>query len=264
MRLFQASGIFHYDITAVPGTSIKDLNINLIRDYFKNYNTFDLYEESDESINRILINADILKEGTTPYECSVGGLLIFGRRIDKFLPQSGISFAHFNGNDISEDLIDKKQIVGNLPEIVEHAMIIIKNNIKTPSTIIGAKRIEKELMPGIVIREALVNALIHRNYSISGSKVRILMFDDRIEFHSPGRLPNTVTVDKMKIGVTYARNPFLVKYMENLRYIDHLGRGIPMIFKKLKDLNAPEPTIEEKGEELILTCYFANKTHDLF
>ena len=154
--------------------------------------------------------------------------------------------------------------MGNLPEIVEHAMIIIKNNIKTPSTIIGAKRIEKELMPGIVIREALVNALIHRNYSISGSKVRILMFDDRIEFHSPGRLPNTVTVDKMKIGVTYARNPFLVKYMENLRYIDHLGRGIPMIFKKLKDLNAPEPTIEEKGEELILTCYFANKTHDLF
>ena len=264
MRLFQASGIFHYDITAVPGTSIKDLNINLIRDYFKNYNTFDLYEESDESINRILINADILKEGTTPYECSVGGLLIFGRRIDKFLPQSGISFAHFNGNDISEDLIDKKQIVGNLPEIVEHAMIIIKNNIKTPSTIIGAKRIEKEIMPDIVIREALVNALIHRNYSISGSKVRIFMFDDRIEFHSPGRLPNTVTVDKMKIGVTYARNPFLVKYMENLRYIDHLGRGIPMIFKKLKDLNAPEPTIEEKGEELILTCYFANKTHDLF
>ena len=46
------------------------------------------------------------------------------------------------------------------------------------------------------------------------------MFDDRIEFHSPGRLPNTVTIDKMKVGVSYARNPFLVKYMENLRYID--------------------------------------------
>lgn len=81
------------------------------------------------------------------------------------------------------------------------------------------------------------------------------MFDDRIEFRSPGRLPNTVTIEKMKIGVSYARNPFLVKYMENMRYIDQLGRGIPMIFKNMKDVGATEPSLREIGEEFILTIY---------
>ena len=255
MRLFQASGVVHFDISSVEKTTKKDLNMDLIRDYFMKYNTFDLYEETEEAVDRILINSDILRDGPNPKECTVGGLLIFGKRVDDKLPQNGISFAHFRGNDITEELIDKKQIVGNLPELVEQALVIIKNNIKTPSTIIGAVREEKEIYPTVVIREALVNAVVHRNYSIVGSKIRILMFTDRIEFHSPGKLPNTVTIDKMKIGVSYSRNPFLVKYMENLRYIDQLGRGIPMIIKNMKRLGAKEPELKEIGEEFVLTLY---------
>lgn len=222
MRLFQASGAVHFDISPIEGTTKKDLNMDLIRDYFLKYNMFDLYEETEEAVDRILVNADILREGVNTRECTVGGLLIFGKKVDDKLPQNGISFAHFRGNDITEELIDKKQIVGNLPDIVEQALVVIKNNIRTPSTIVGAVREEKEMYPTIVLREALVNAVVHRNYSIIGSKIRILMFADRIEFHSPGKLPNTVTIDKMKVGVSYSRNPFLVKYMENLRYIDSI------------------------------------------
>ncbi|WMM24315.1 ATP-binding protein [Tissierella sp. MB52-C2] len=255
MRLFQASGAVHFDISPVEGTTKKDISMDLIRDYFLKYNMFDLYEETEEAVDRILVNADILKEGINTKECTVGGLLIFGRRVEDKLPQSGISFAHFRGNDIAEELIDKKQIVGNLPDIVEQALVIIKNNIKTPSTIVGAVREEKEIYPILVLREALVNAVVHRNYSIIGSKIRVLMFSDRIEFHSPGKLPNTVTIDKMKIGVSYSRNPFLVKYMENLRYIDQLGRGIPMIIKNMKNLGAREPELKEIGEEFVLTIY---------
>lgn len=119
------------------------------------------------------------------------------------------------------------------------------------------KQVEKEEYPSLVLREAIVNTLVHRNYSITGSKIRIFMFDDRIEFHSPGRLPNTVTIEKMKIGISYARNPFLVKYMENLRYIDQLGRGVPMIMKTMKEAGAKEPLLQESGEEFILTLYKA-------
>lgn len=255
MRLFQASGAVHFDISPVEGTTKRDLNTDLIRDYFMKYNMFDIYEETEETVNRILVNADILKESVGVKECTVGGLLIFGKRIDDKLPQNGISFAHFKGNDITEDLIDKKQIVGNLPDIVEQALVVIKNNIKTPSTIVGAIRNEKEIYPTVVLREALVNAVVHRNYSIVGSKIRVLMFEDRIEFHSPGKLPNTVTIDKMKIGVSYSRNPFLVKYMENLRYIDQLGRGIPMIIKNMKNIGAREPELKEIGEEFVLIIY---------
>ena len=255
MRLIQASGAVHFDISPVEGTAKKDLNMDLIRDYYLKYNMFDLYEETEETVNRILVNADILREGVNDKECTVGGLLIFGKKADDKLPQNGISFAHFKGNDITEELIDKKQIVGNLPSIVEQALVVIKNNIKTPSTIVGAVIEEKETYPKVVLREALVNAVVHRDYSINGSKIRVLMFSDRIEFHSPGKLPNTVTIEKMKIGVSYSRNPFLVKYMENLRYIDQLGRGIPMIIKNMTNLGAREPDLKEIGEEFVLTIY---------
>ncbi len=255
LRLFESSGYFHYDISQIPNTNLKNLNIDVIRDYFEKYNTFDLYEESNERVKRILMNADIMKEVKEETLCTAGGILIFGKNPADQLPQNGISFAHFNGEDITEDLIDKKQIVGRLPDIAEQTMTILKNNMKTHSSIEGVKRHEKVMYPDVVLREAVINALVHRNYSIVGSKIRIFMFSNRVEFRSPGRIPNTVTIDKMKIGVSYARNPFLVKYMENLRYIDQLGRGIPMILKTMKELGMREPKLEESGEELIITIY---------
>jgi len=257
LRLFEASGSLHFDISPVEGTSIKDLNIDIIRDYFMKYNTFDLFEETEESVERILVNADILKEADGRKLCTVGGLLVFGKNPEKHLPQNGVSFAHFKGNEITDELIDKKIITGRIQDIAEQLMVVIKNNMLIPSVINGLKREDKEEYPAVVMREAIVNSLVHRNYSISGSKIRVFMYDDRIEFRSPGRLPNTVTIEKMKIGVSYARNPFLVKYMENMRYIDQLGRGIPMILKKMKEAGAKEPMLMEQGEEFVLTIYKA-------
>lgn len=255
MRLFEANVSIHFDISPVYNTSIKDLHLDIIRDYFFKYNTFDLYEEDKKSVERILINADILKEVDGKVVCSVGGLLIFGKNPDNTLPQNGISFAHFRGNEITDQLIDKKVINGRLQDIAEQTLVVLKNNMKNPSTINQLKREEREEYPVLVLREAIVNALVYRNYSISGSKIRVFMFEDRIEFHSPGKLPNTVTIEKMKIGVSYARNPFLVKYMENMRYIDQLGRGISMIIKEMKDRGVKEPDLRELGEEFILTVY---------
>lgn len=255
LRLFEANGSIHYDISPLPNTSIKDLNLDIVRDYFIKYNTFDLYEEDNSAIERILINADILKEVDKKIVCSVGGLLIFGKRPDMIMAQNGISFAHFCGTEITDELIDKKVIHGRLQDIAEQMLVVLKNNIKTPSSIKELKREEREEYPALVLREAIVNALVHRNYSITGSKIRIFMFDDRIEFHSPGKLPNTVTIEKMKIGVSYARNPFLVKYMENMRYIDQLGRGVPMVIKSMKDIGAREPELKEIGEEFVITIY---------
>ncbi|MBT9166441.1 MAG: hypothetical protein DDT25_01126 [Chloroflexi bacterium] len=82
------------------------------------------------------------------------------------------------------------------------------------------------------------------------------MFDDRIEFRSPGALPNTVTVEKMKIGGTsVARNPFLVRYLVEFRRIDKLGRGVLLMFQRMAEIGAPEPELREEGEEFILTLF---------
>jgi ATP-dependent DNA helicase RecG len=245
MRLFQASGIFHYDGNGVEGSTIRDLNFTALDSYFGDYQIY-FSKESEKDKQRLLINTDILNEDG---QTTVGGLLIFGINPERYLPQSGISFGHFAGREMQSELIDKQNVNGPLPFQVDRSIAILKNNLPLPSEIKNGQRENLRLYPPVkVFRELLVNACVHRNYAISGSKIRLLMFNDRIEFISPGRLPNTVTIEKLKAGVSYASNPILVKFMDNLRYVEHLGRGLPMVYQEIRKFGA-EVEFKELGEE---------------
>jgi ATP-dependent DNA helicase RecG len=243
MRMFQHAGMFHYDLTGIENTSLKHLNMTAISSYFQRYD-IDIDDEKD--VTSLLINTDILTDKTN---VTVAGLLLFGTYPQKFLKNSSISYAHFAGTGLNDELIDRQVIEGNLPFQIDTALSVLKHNIMEASKIEKAKRvIQSTRYPDKVFRELLVNACVHRNYAIHGSRIRILHFDDRIEFISPGRLPNTVTIEKLKSGVSYAVNPVIVKFMENLRYIDKLGRGIPMVCHEARLLGF-EPVFQEAGEE---------------
>ncbi len=251
MRLFQQSGVFHYDANSVENTAYKDLNQTKIDQYFSRYE-IDFSDESEADKQILLKNSDIMSQSDT---LTVAGLLIFGINPQRYLQNASISFAHFAGNEITSELIDKKIITGTLDYQVDTALSAIKHNLMHPSTIIGAKRVDTVFnYSDKVFRELLVNACVHRNYAISGSAIRVFLFDDRIEFISPGNLPNTVTIEKLKAGVSYASNPIIVKFMENLRYIDKLGRGIPMVCKEAEKGNK-EVRFKELGEEFKVTLY---------
>ena len=104
------------------------------------------------------------------------------------------------------------------------------------------------IYPDRVFRELIVNACVHRNYSISGANIRVFLFDDRLEVISPGRLPNTVSIDKLPIGTSFARNPVIMRFMENLGYVDKLGRGLPMVCQEAKKVGRQAQFLET-GEE---------------
>lgn len=251
MRLFQCSGMFHYDAVPVASASMNDLNMAALDAFFSSYGIE--FSREDESARRLLlVNTDILANTGEP---TVGGLLMFGINPTRYLPQSGILFAHFNGNEADDALIDRQEIGGTLPQQVDAALAVIKNNLLSPSIIEGLKREETRIaLPDKIFREVIVNACVHRNYSISGSRIRIFMFRDRLEFISPGRLPNTVTIDKLRSGVSYSSNPVLVKFMDNLRYMDRLGRGFPMIYREMQQLNKAM-SVRELGEELRVALF---------
>ncbi|MCK5888826.1 MAG: putative DNA binding domain-containing protein, partial [Methylococcales bacterium] len=199
MRLFQQSGVFHYDAIAVENTSIKNINLHKISEYFDAYQ---IDFEQEDAPENLLKNTDILTEN---YQASIAGLLVFALNPQKFIPSACISFAHFAGNEMTEELIDKQTITGTLDQQIDTMLAVIKNNIKMPSTIQAAKTEPKVFCyPDKVFRELLVNACVHRNYAISGSRIRVFMFSNRIEFISPGKLPNTVTIEKLSYGVSYA------------------------------------------------------------
>lgn len=230
MRLFQQSGMFHFDLQPVERTTISDLNFTKLDQYFSSYE-IDFSKEDDKA--RILQNTDVLSESG---QATVGGLLMFGINPQRYLHNASITFAHFAGNHLDEELLDKQVVTGTLDIQVDTALAIIKNHIRQPSRIQGAKTVDQVYQyPEKVFRELLVNACVHRDYSIHGSRTRVFMFDDRIEFLSPGRLPNTVSVEKAKLGVSFARNPVILKFMENLRYIDKMGRGLPMVYRTATD-----------------------------
>ena len=104
----------------------------------------------------------------------------------------------------------------------------------------------------------MVNAVVHRNYSITGAQIRLLLFTDRCEFISPGKLPNTVRIEKLAVGTSFARNPLLLRLMENLGYVDRLGRGLPMVVREAVKLGLAVQ-FEELGEAFRVVLPLAAK-----
>ncbi len=251
-RLFQQAGLVHFDASHVENTSYNDLNLTKIHDYFSTVYQLDFLSLQQNEQEKILINTDILFSNNNTINSTIGGLLIFGKQPQKFLPQSTISFAAFRGNQITDELIDKKEINGTLPEIIDNTVTLINLLLPVASEIVGTKREEKILIPTKVLRETIVNAIAHRDYSIYGRKIMIRLFTNCLQIISPGRLPNTLTLEKIRYGNSAIRNHLIVKFLENLRYIDGIGRGIPLIIKYMAD----KVLFEEEGELFKVNLFF--------
>jgi ATP-dependent DNA helicase RecG len=248
LRLFQESGIFHFDLTGVERTTESVLNKTRVDQYFDRFGLrFDA--EAPEQQKTLLQNADILREDG---RLTVAGALCFAINPARYLPQSTISFAHFLGNEITEALVDRQVITGTLDMMIDAAFAVLKNNLLQPSHIVETKRVDGVLYSDKVFRELITNACAHRDYSISGSGIRIFLFDNRIEFRSPGRLPNTLNLDKIRLGGSYARNPVIVSYLQYMGYIDKLGRGLPLVIREARE-HHKSVDFAEIGEEFVVT-----------
>ena len=236
------------DAILVPNTSTRNLNLGKIDAYFQRYN-IEFEQEADADKARILLNTDILAESG---EVTVGGLLVFGQNVTRHLPQAYVSFAHFRGDEITSELLDKQSIEGTLDYQIDTSVSIIKNHWPVSSVINGTRREDTSFIYNDgVFRELIANACLHRNYALQ-SQIRIFMFADRIEFRSPGRLPNAVNVEKLRYGVSSPVNPIILKFMDNLRYVDRLGRGLPMVYHEATS-NGKRVDFQVIGEEFWVT-----------
>jgi ATP-dependent DNA helicase RecG len=236
-----------FDATGVAGTTIRQLNpYKFSNPFYKR--DFDIGQDNNRS--ELLQKMGAL---TADGRATIAGLLVFGIDPQRYLPNASILLLRFAGATTSSPLTDERLMAGNLDVQIDTTLALVKNHIPQPSTIQGARTVlTNPGYPDEVFRELLVNACVHRNYAISGSRIRVQMFTDRIEFLSPGRLPNTITIEKVAHGVSYAVNPVIVKFMENMRYIDKLGRGLPTVVQAAKLLGRVA-VFEEVGEEFKVT-----------
>ena len=141
--------------------------------------------------------------------------------------------------------------------LVEQAVNFVRRNTLVTAVLEdGARRVEKRTYPDEVIREAVVNALIHRDYLLGNADIELAIYEDRLEIISPGKLPNGITPDRMRIGTRAARNQLLKDIMRDYGYLEHMGMGVPrIIVRGMKEHNGTDPNLVEEGERFIVRLF---------
>ena len=138
--------------------------------------------------------------------------------------------------------------------VIEQALDFVRRNIGVQGSIdSGGRRQERWDYPLDAVREAVVNAVAHRDYTITVMDIELSLFSDRLEVISPGRLPNTVTVDKMRAGYRASRNELIKEVLRDYRYIEATGLGVPRkIIEGMRLHNCTEPDLIEEESRFVV------------
>jgi predicted HTH transcriptional regulator len=261
-RHFQQRGrMFVFDEQPVPTATIEDLDRDSLERFFPSPPAIPWPE--------LLRNTRVVAaEDGGPDRPTVAGLLAFGRSPRTHLPSAYIEAAVYRGERLaSDDLVHAEKIDGAISSQIDGAAAFVGRFMLRPAR----KHAGREDHPQYdvdVIHEAIVNAVAHRDYSISGSKIRLMLFVDRLELYSPGALPNTLTIETMPFRV-FTRNQLLVSFLsrsKSLRtgraLLESRGEGVRSILEGGERHSGRRPHYEMFGEELRLTIWARPSPHD--
>lgn len=265
-RLYQDSGLLRYDIRPVAGTSLDDMDLRRLDAYFRYVREQEVPDGDDQSEwERLLINTDFMIEDRGRRIATVGGILLFGLNPNRWLPQAGITAVAYEGDECDYAAREDARLRGPLVPLVDakrknvenglidQAMDFINRNTGHTSSLVGARREDKSEYPPEAVRETIVNAVAHRDYTIAVADIEIAIFRDRMEVISPGRLPNTVTVDKMRSGYRATRNELIKEVLRDYRYVDARGLGVPRkIVRLMREVNRTEVDLVEEDERFVV------------
>jgi Predicted transcriptional regulator containing an HTH domain and an uncharacterized domain shared with the mammalian protein Schlafen len=227
-RLLQESAHLYADEQVMEDTTIKDLDMDLVKEFLENK----MNEKLDNMrmpVERILHNMKLMHDNT----CTIAGIVLFGRKSYFRVSQFYIAAVSWYGNNVAGvDYRESEDIHGNIARLYEDGMAFIKRQLRKLQNGQNFNSLGILEIPEIAIQEALVNAIIHRNYFIL-SNIRIFIFDDRVEIISPGALPNTLDIESIKAGVRVARNPVILSHIKAMPEVPYreLGSGIPRIIE---------------------------------
>lgn len=250
MRMFQDATLLHFEL--LPTTAgLADLDRPSLYEYFFQYRGINLTDFQDGELQRTLINSSLMTEQG---QLTVAGCLLFAKDALRFYAGAGAAFAVIDGNERTDPLIEVVQCSRSLFENLDWLFRLFRNYNQSHVNGLAenGQRIEETAYPVNVFREMVVNAFIHRDYAIEGSPIRVFWYRDFLEVRSPGLLPNSLTVEKMKMGVNYYRNPVLMSYVYDKGLIERLGRGVRLMFAVMQKHNGTEPEIVEESGEVVV------------
>jgi len=243
LRLFQASRSLFYDEQPLPQLGLADIDLDAVARHL----TATEQQDLGDDLPRIL-RAWGLFDGEHP---TVGGVVVFGRNPQALLEASRVVVGALPGTEIGDDFVDRKDLSGDLFEIIAQIETFLGLHLRTAHEIVGFEPEKREEIPLAALREAAVNALVHRDYTIPGP-VRIFVLADRVEVRSPGRPPNSIDTDAMRAGVHVPRNPHIYSRVAAAQLGTRAGTGIARISRLLREHSGKDLGIEISEAQVVL------------
>ncbi len=244
----------YWDERVCADASLEDIDEEKVRWFLKEArHKRGLNINGNDPVEDVLLRLKLLKEGKP----TNGAVLLFGEETQRFFIQSEVKCIRFKGVGVTGEMVDLRTVDGDAFDQLVETEKFIFNNIALSAWIEDGKiqRQERWEYPPKAIREALANAISHRDYETT-SKVQVRIFDDRLEFWNPGMLPEGWTVETLKqVHESIPRNPSIAKQFFWVKYIEEVGTGTNKIIEWCSSWGLPEPEFEFTGTSLVVTLW---------
>lgn len=256
LRLFQKRRLIAFDELPVFRAGIASIDIGKVDAYLRRLGVSPLDIEDTDSLQSDLLNLSILSPVDAQHP-TLAGYLSFGRHPQHIYPSYSIMAGAYAGSDVIAATVREKELTGAVDDLIEDAIAFLKLTLPQTSHMPdGVRRRDDYRYPIEALREAVVNAVAHRDYTISGSAIRLFVFDNRVEIRSPGGLCNTLTLASLPYR-QFTRNQTLASFLSGLGYMERRGKGILRMQKLSREQGIDcQITLTPDQSELIV-CFAA-------
>ena len=237
-----------FEDETVEGATLDDIDTELVEMYKSHLNI-----ETNLTIAEILKARYLYRDG----KITKAGILLFGKNPSRFLPQARLRVFKFSGSEM--DVGQNFNVVKNaefdkaLPRVIMESRDFVKMQLR------DFQKLQKDGMfvtipeyPEFAWFEGIVNAVTHRDYSIAGDHIKVLMYDDHLSIESPGKLPNIVTLENIK-EERFSRNPRIARTLTEFGWVREMNEGVKRIFSEMSKSYLHEPKYMEPGNKVVLT-----------
>lgn len=256
-ELYNIFGFILTEEQVIPSARIEDIDLDAFRAFLRAQG-LDTEEEPQPAIADDLCNRRILAEFDNALCPTLYGLMAFGKEPQAH-PQTTNFFVEcvaYLGEDRASDVILTGEGKGRLEEQIRRSVGWVRG-LGWKESYHGLDRVETPLIPEKALREAIVNAVVHREYAITGSKVLLEVFRDRIDVTSPGTFPNHMSVENVRSGGNpRSRNELMANAMLVARLMEQRGRGWPVMRREMREFNGTEPEIvQDEGGKFVRVTF---------
>lgn len=243
-----------FDVMVCDEATYKDINKELVKDFLTNRAIKRKVDIPKISVKDFLCKTiRVIKEENGVLKPTNTALLFFCDYPQRFISQSSVKIARFRGNTRIE-FIDSQELEGSLYQILEDAERFFKRNTRLANKIVEFKRVDIPEYPFEAVREALINAMAHRDYNRIGSNIQVDIFDDTIEVTSPGGLLPGLDIKNLE-GIHETRNKGICKIFHETKDMEKYGTGITKMRNWMKEHGLKIPVLSQPGNFFRVTFY---------